>query len=114
MKVGYVRVSTKEQNTVRQDVLMKQLGVEKIYTDKMSGKSMDRPQLQAMMNFVRSGDSVTVESISRFARNTKDLLELVEKLKEKNVRLISQKEKLDTETPSGQFMLTIFGRRCRA
>lgn len=109
MKVGYVRVSTKEQNTIRQDVLMKQLGVEKVFTDKMSGKDIERPQLKEMMDFVRTGDSVTVESISRFARNTKDLLELVERLKAKGVRLISQKEKLDTDTPSGQFMLTIFG-----
>lgn len=109
MKIGYVRVSTKEQNTVRQDELMKKLEVEKVYTDKLSGKNTDRPQLQEMMAFVRNGDSVTVESISRFARNTKDLLELVEQLKKKNVRLISQKEKLDTNTPTGQFMLTIFG-----
>lgn len=109
MKVGYVRVSTREQNTVRQDELMQQLGVEKVYTDKMSGKNTDRPHLKEMMAFVRSGDSVTVESISRFARNTKDLLELVEQLNQKEVRLISQKEQLDTNTPAGQFMLTIFG-----
>lgn len=109
MKVGYVRVSTKEQNTIRQDELMKQLGVEKVYTDKISGKSMDRPQLMAMMEFVRAGDSVTVESISRFARNTKDLLELMEQLKQKDVQFISQKEQLDTHTPAGNFMLIIFG-----
>lgn len=109
MKIGYIRVSTKEQNTARQDELMKSLGVERVYLDKMSGKDMDRPQLQNMLGFVREGDSVIVESISRFARNTKDLLELTEQLNNKHVRFISQKERIDTNTPAGKFMLTIFG-----
>lgn len=109
MKIGYVRVSTKEQNTARQEELMKTLGVEKVYMDRMSGKSADRPELQKMMNYVREGDSVTVESISRFARNTKDLLELTEQLNSRHVQFISQKEKIDTETAAGKFMLTVFG-----
>ena len=109
MKVGYVRVSTKEQNTARQKVLMNQLGVERVYTDKVSGKSADRPELQKMLEFVREGDSVVVESISRFARNTKDLLELTEQLQKKNVQFVSQKESLDTNTPTGKFMLSVFG-----
>lgn len=109
MKIGYVRVSTKEQNTARQEELMKSLGVDKIYIDKVSGKNMDRPALQEMMKFAREGDSVIVESISRFARNTKDLLELTEQLSNERVRFISQKEKIDTDTPAGRFMLTIFG-----
>lgn len=109
MKVGYVRISTVEQNTARQDEIMKQLGVEKVFTDKLSGKNTFRPELQKMMEFVREGDSITVESISRFARNTKDLLELIETLEEKGVQFISQKESLDTNTVTGKFMLTIFG-----
>ncbi len=109
MKIGYVRVSTKEQNTARQDELMKSLGVEKVFLDKMSGKNTDRPELQNMLGFVREGDSVIVESISRFARNTKDLLELTEQLNNKHVQFVSQKEKIDTNTPAGKFMLTIFG-----
>lgn len=108
MKVGYIRVSTEEQNTARQDELMKSLGVEKVFTDKASGKSKDRPGLTAMMSFVREGDTVIVESISRFARSTKDLLSLVEQLQEKNVEFISQKETIDTTTPQGRFMLTVF------
>ena len=84
MKIGYVRVSTKEQNTTRQEEIMKSLGVNKVYIDKMSGKDTKRPALQEMMNFVREGDSVVVESISRFARNTKDLLELTEQLNNKH------------------------------
>lgn len=109
MKVGYVRISSVQQNTARQDVLMEELGVEKVYTDKMSGKNMERPELVKMMEFVREGDSVIVESISRFARNTKDLLTLVEQLEEKQVKFISKKEVLDSSTSSGKFVLTIFG-----
>lgn len=109
MKIGYVRVSTKEQNTARQEEIMKALGVDKIYIDRMSGKNTDRPSLLEMMEFVREGDSVIVESISRFARNTKDLLELTEELNNKRVQFISQKENIDTDTPAGKFMLTIFG-----
>lgn len=110
MKVGYVRVSTEDQNTIRQEILMKELGVDKVYIEKASGKSRKgRPELEAMMEFVREGDVVIVESISRFARSTRDLLALVEQLVEKKVGFISQKEAIDTDTPQGKFMLTVFG-----
>lgn len=109
MKVGYVRISTREQNTARQDVLMEKLGVERVYTDKLSGKDTQRPELQKMMDFVREGDVVVVESFSRFARNTRDLLDLTATLEEKGVRFISQKEAIDTDGPAGKLMLTIFG-----
>ena len=108
MKIGYIRVSTQEQNTIRQEVLMESLGVEAVYIDHVSGKNMNRPELQRMLHYVRKGDTVIVESISRFARNTKDLLELVEQLTAKEVEFISQKESIDTATPAGKFMLTIF------
>lgn len=108
MKIGYVRISTKDQNTARQDVLMEQLGVEKVFTDKLSGKNTDRPELQKMMDFVREGDELVVESFSRFARNTRDLLNLTDRLKEKGVRFVSRKESIDTSTPAGEFMLTVF------
>lgn len=109
MKVGYVRISTKEQNTARQDVLMAELGVEKVYTDRMSGKSKERPELHKMMDFVREGDTLIVESISRFARNTRDLLDLTATLDAKGVQFISKKENIDTHTPAGKFMLAVFG-----
>lgn len=109
MKIGYIRISTTDQNTARQEVLMKDLGVEQVYIDRMSGKNTDRPELKRMMNYVRDGDVVIVESISRFARNTKDLLELVEQLTAKQVEFISKKEAIDTTTPTGRFMLTVFG-----
>lgn len=109
MKIGYVRVSTTEQNTARQETLMSELGVEQLYIDRASGKSVDRPELKKMLAYAREGDTVIVESISRFARNTHDLLDLVEQLTEKRVEFISRKEAIDTTTPSGKFMLTIFG-----
>ncbi len=109
MKIGYIRVSTQEQNTIRQEALMESLGVDEVYVDRMSGKSANRPELLKMMAYVRHGDTVIVESISRFARNTRDLLELVEDLTAKGVEFVSKKEAIDTTTPAGKFMLTIFG-----
>ena len=109
MKVGYIRVSTQEQNTIRQEVLMQELGAEQVFIDRMSGKNMDRPELKRLLTFVRAGDCVIVESISRFARNTRDLLELIDQLQKKEVSFVSKKEAIDTTTPTGKFMLTVFG-----
>ena len=109
MKIGYIRVSTAEQNTIRQEVLMNEFGVDELFIDKASGKNTDRPELKRMLNYVRQGDTVIVESISRFARNTRDLLELIAQLTAKQVEFISKKEAIDTTTPTGRFMLTIFG-----
>lgn len=108
MLIGYVRVSTAEQNSARQEVLMRELGVEKVYLDKASGKNANRPQLQEMLAFARRGDTIVVESISRFARNTRDLLELMEQLSAKGIGFVSKKEAIDTTTPTGKFMLTVF------
>ncbi|MBD5513341.1 MAG: recombinase family protein [Lachnospiraceae bacterium] len=110
MKVGYVRVSTEEQNTARQEVIMQELGVEKVFIEKVSGKTQrGREELEKMLQYVREGDAVVVESISRIARNTKDLLGIVDRLNEKGVDFTSRKEDIDTNTPSGKFMLTVFG-----
>lgn len=109
MRVGYIRVSTTEQNTARQDVLMEQLGVEKIFTDKASGRSRSaRPELARMLDFIREGDEVVVESISRFARSAKDFLDLVNEIEKKGVRFVSKKESFDSNTPTGRFALTMF------
>ena len=86
-----MRVSSQGQNTARQEVLMQELGVERVFIDKQSGKDTSRPELKRMMEYVREGDVVIVESISRFARNTRDLLELVEQLTEKKGEFISKK-----------------------
>ena len=88
---------------------MQELGVDEVYIDRLSGKNTDRPELKKMMDYVHKGDTVIVESISRFARNTRDLLELIEKLTEKGVEFVSRKEAIDTTTPTEKFMLTVFG-----
>lgn len=106
--VGYARVSTVEQNEERQIKTLQEAGAEKIYIDKLSGKNTDRPQLKAMQEYVREGDTLIISEYSRLARSTKDLLDIVEDLDEKGVKVISQKENLDTSTPQGRLMLTIF------
>lgn len=108
MKVGYVRVSTSEQNPARQIELMKSLGVEKVYLEKCSGKNTNRPQFNAMLLFLRDGDTLYVESFSRLSRSTRDLLSTVATLTERGVNLVSEKEKFDTSTPQGKFVLTVF------
>ena len=109
MRVGYVRCSTIEQNEARQLKMMNEQKAEKLFIDKASGKNIDRAAFKEMMSFVRSGDIVIVESISRIARNTRDLLSIVAELTEKAVEFVSLKENIDTTTPQGRFMLTVFG-----
>lgn len=110
MMLGYIRVSTIEQNEARQIEALKQKGVdpENFYTDKQSGKNADRPALKKLLAYVRRGDTVVTESISRIARNTKDLLSIIDQLQSKGVEFISLKETIDTSTSQGKFMLTIF------
>ena len=108
MIVYYARCSTVEQNESRQIESAKETGAEKIYIDKLSGKDMNRPQLKEMLSFVREGDTVICSDISRIASNTQDLLKIVEELDRKGVHFVSQKESIDTTTPQGRFMLTVF------
>lgn len=112
MNVGYIRVSTEEQNTIRQEILMKDLNVEKIFIEKISGKNRERKQLKEMLAFIREGDTVIVESMSRLSRSALDFLNIANELKEKNVVLVSKKENIDTNTPQGKFMLTVFAGLC--
>lgn len=109
MKVGYVRVSTIEQNEARQVEALKKFNIEKWYSEKVSGKDTKREQLQLMLDFVRDGDEIYIMDFSRLSRSVQDLLNLVEFLNNKNVRLISIKESLDTSTASGKLMLTVIG-----
>ena len=107
----YARVSSMEQCLDRQLIAADVRGIptENVFTEKLSGKDAKRPELQRLMTTIQPGDTVTVESISRFARNTRDLLDLVEKLNAKGVEFVSLKENIDTTTPTGKFMLTVFG-----
>ena len=109
MKVFYGRVSTQEQNEARQTEAAKQNECEKVLLDRASCKNGQREELEAMLSFVRQGDIVYVSEIARLARNTADLLSIVNELNEKGVDFISLKEAIDTRTPQGKFMLTVFG-----
>ena len=109
MRVGYIRVSTVEQHEDRQvKDLTENANVSKVFIDKLSGKDTNRPQLNAMIDYVREGDTVVVSEYSRLARSTRDLIDIIETLQNKGVTVISMKEKLDTSTPQGEFMLTVF------
>jgi len=108
-RLGYQRVSTERQCLDRQSDALGALGLDRIFEDKASGKSANRPGLQEMLGYIRSGDTLVVESISRLARSTRDLLGIIEQLEAKGVAFISLKESIDTTTPQGKFVLVIFG-----
>lgn len=107
MKVAYVRVSTLEQNEARQVEALQKHGIEKWFTEKVSGKDTNRPELQNMLDYVREGDTIYIHDFSRLARSTKDLLDLVEIINNKGVHLVSNKENIDSSTPTGKLMLTM-------
>lgn len=109
MRVGYARISTEGQQVARQEIILQNLGVERVFVETCSGKNTDRPELKKMLTFIREGDTVVIESISRLARNTKDLLLLVDEFSKRGVAFVSQKENIDTTTPTGKFILTVFG-----
>ena len=106
-KIGYARVSTLDQNLERQIDALQQYGIDKLYTEKMSGTKKHRPELDAMLERLESGDTVVIESLSRLGRSTKDLLSLVDAMEEKGVKLISLKENIDTGSSTGRLLLTV-------
>ena len=106
-KVGYIRVSTEGQNLDRQEDSIAPI-TDVLFRDKASGKDTNRPELQKMLGYIREGDVLYVESISRLARSTRDLLRIVDELRGKKVGLVSLKENIDTETPQGRFILQVF------
>ena len=107
-RIAYIRVSTEEQDTMRQEDLMAGQNIDRYYIEKISGNNAYRPQLKAMMDYVREGDVVVVVSYSRFSRSTADLLNLVDRLEKKGVGFVSLHENIDTTTPNGRFMMTVF------
>lgn len=107
MRVAYVRVSTVEQNEARQIEALEKHGIEKWYIEKVSGKDTNRPKLKEMLASVVSGDTIFIHDFSRLARSTKDLLDIVEQLTQRGVHLVSNKENIDSSTPTGKLMLTM-------
>lgn len=108
--VGYVRVSSVEQNTNRQ---LDGVALDRIFTDKMTGSTKNRPQLTAMLDYVRYGDTVVVHSLDRLARNLEDLLAIINRLHQKGVIFKSIKENLTLDgskpSPMDRLILHIFG-----
>ena len=109
MEIAYVRVSTIEQSEGRQVEAMEKYNIEKWFIEKVSGKNANRPKLNEMLDFAREGDTIHIHDFSRLARSTKDLLDIVELLNRKGITLISNKENIDTSTPTGKLMLTMLG-----
>ena len=107
MIIGYARVSTKDQNLDRQIDNLTAYGCERIYKEKMTGTRADRPEYLKMLDALREGDTLVIDSFSRLSRSTKELLEVVERLQLMGVNLISVKEQLDTTTATGKLMLTM-------
>lgn len=109
MQIAYIRVSTIEQNEQRQIDAMQKYNIEKWFIEKVSAKDTNRPKLQEMLDYAREGDTVHIHDFSRLARSTKDLLDIVEMLNKKGITLVSNKENIDTSTPTGKLMLTMIG-----
>lgn len=109
MNIGYVRVSTIEQNEARQIKALEKHNIDKWYIEKVSAKDTNRPKLQEMLEFAREGDTIYIHDFSRLARSTKDLLELIEQMQKKGIHLVSNKENIDTSTPTGELMVTMIG-----
>lgn len=105
-RIAYIRVSAVDQNLESQKELLQKCTINKWFEEKISGKNTVRPQLQAMLEYVREGDTVYVKDLSRLARNTKDLLDIVEYLTNKGVALKSIKESIDTSSNFGKLMIT--------
>ena len=107
--IGYVRVSTVEQNDERQKEALEKYNIDKWFVEKVSGKDTNRIKVREMLDYCREGDTIYVHDFSRLARSTKDLLEIVELLNDKWVHLVSNKENIDSSTPHGRLMLTMIG-----
>lgn len=110
MKIGYARVSTQDQQTLRQIDQLKEFGCERIYEEKVSGTKRDREELNRMMDALRKGDVVIITELSRLSRSVKDLFEIVDKIHKVGADIKSLKESdwIDTTTPQGKLLFTIF------
>jgi len=107
MKIGYARVSTEDQNLDRQLDALKAAGCEKIFQEKITGKSKSRPDLDKMLAMLREGDQVVVVKLDRIGRNTKHLIELSDTFESMGVDFVSLGDSIDTSTATGKMMFTV-------
>lgn len=109
MMFGYARVSTQTQNLDRQLDTLKSYGVtvDQLFVEKCSGAEKERPELRKLQQFLRDGDLLVIESLSRLGRSTKDLLAIIEHFDTQGVKVVSIKEQIDTRTPTGMLLTTV-------
>ena len=107
MIYGYARVSTADQHLERQTDALEQYGTDKIFCKKMSGTKKNRPELDRLLQELHNGDTLVIESLSRLGRSVKNLSELMERFNQQNVRLVSLKETIDTQSSTGRLLFTI-------
>ena len=108
-RLGYARVSTADQDVAGQAMRLEQAGVIKLFTDVRSGRSMDRPGLEALLAYARKGDTLTVVRLDRLGRSLAELLATVALLKERGIELVSLEERIDTGSAAGELVFHVFG-----
>ncbi|MGX9243418.1 recombinase family protein [Pantoea dispersa] len=109
MLIGYIRVSTNDQNTDLQRIALKSADCELIFEDKISGKTRDRPGLKKALRTLRAGDTLIVWKLDRLGRSMRHLVTLTEELRERGVNFRSLTDSIDTSTPMGRFFFHIMG-----
>lgn len=109
VKVGYIRTSKKDQNPDLQRKDLLAFGCEKVFEEQMSSRKEDRPALRAAMNYCREGDDLVVWKLYRFGRSLRELIDLVNGLREQGVEFVSLRESIDTTTPGGKLVFHVFG-----
>lgn len=108
MKFGYARVSTQDQNLALQLDALKKVGCEKIYQEKISGASTDRPELTKLLETIRDGDMLVIWKLDRLGRSLVHLVQLVTDLEQRQVGLLSLNDPIDTTTAQGRLVFRIF------
>jgi DNA invertase Pin-like site-specific DNA recombinase len=108
MKIGYARVSTREQNLDMQVIALEEAGCDRIYEEKVSGVKAERPILNNLINQLRPGDILVIWKLDRLGRSLKNLVQLVQQLMENNIGLCSLNDPIDTTSPQGRLIFNIF------
>ena len=107
MKFGYARVSTQTQNLDLQTDALIQAGCDELFTEKISGATRDRPELNKLLGYVRKGDVVVVWKLDRLGRSLVDLVRIVNTFRDKGIELVSLRDHLDTQSPGGKLIFHI-------
>ncbi len=109
MRIGYARVSTREQNLDMQIEALKAAGCEKIFSEKLSGRIGSRPELDACLSFIRQGDTLIVYKLDRLGRSLRNILMLLDGFKDKGIHFVSLQDNISTEGATGQLITNVLG-----